>query len=206
MTISRVKIPFSGGCACGAIRYECSAEPVMMLKCHCRNCQQMTGSGFSPAVLVPAEAFRVTRGQLRYHFTPSAAGGQHKRGFCAECGSLLTGGENTERPKGVVGVTAGSLDDPSWFQTRNRGTKWIRRYRNSSSIRRQRKNRDTNFTNRHELIGVDSTVFRFVTNGSAGSESSKNFPCPNERGGATPHHSITVLAQVRPPPNTTIRT
>ena len=56
------------------------------------------------------------RGQLRYHFTPSAAGGQHKRGFCAECGSLLTGGENTERPTGVVGVTAGSLDDPSWFQ------------------------------------------------------------------------------------------
>ena len=112
--MSRVKIPFSGGCACGAIRYECSAEPVVMLKCHCRNCQHMTGSGFSPAVLVPAEAFRVTRGQLRYHFTRSAAGGQHKRGFCAECGSLLTGGENTERPTGVVGVTAGSLDDPSW--------------------------------------------------------------------------------------------
>jgi hypothetical protein len=29
MTMSKVKIPFSGGCACGAIRYECSAEPVM---------------------------------------------------------------------------------------------------------------------------------------------------------------------------------
>jgi len=56
------------------------------------------------------------RGQLRYHFTPSAAGGQHKRGFYAECGSLLTGGENTERPTGAVGVTAGSLDNPSWFQ------------------------------------------------------------------------------------------
>ena len=114
--MSKTPIPFTGGCACGAIRYECSAEPVMMFKCHCRNCQQMTGSGFSPAVLVPAEAFRVTRGQMRYHFTPSAAGGQHKRGFCAECGSLLTGGDNTERPTDIVGVTAGSLDDPSWFQ------------------------------------------------------------------------------------------
>ena len=68
-TMSRVKIPFSGGCACGAIRYECSAEPVMMFKCHRRNYQQMTGSGFAPAVLVPAEAFRVTRGQMHYHFT-----------------------------------------------------------------------------------------------------------------------------------------
>jgi hypothetical protein len=62
-----------------------------MLKCHCRDCQQLTGNGFSPAVLVPAEAFGLTRGQLRYHFTPSAAGGEHRRGFCAECGSLLTG-------------------------------------------------------------------------------------------------------------------
>ena len=70
----------------------------------------------SPAVLVPAEAFRVTRGQLRYHFTPSADGGQHKRGFCAQCGSLFIGGENTERPTDVVGVTAASLDDSSWFQ------------------------------------------------------------------------------------------
>ena len=102
------------------------------------------------------------RGQLRYHFTPSAAGGQHKRGFCAECGSLLTGGENTERPTGVVGVTAGSLDDPSWFQPHMdismSGKLWyqtIRPRRNSSSIRRQRKNRDTDF----ELIGIDSTVF-----------------------------------------------
>jgi hypothetical protein len=66
--------------------------------------------------LVPAKAFRVTRGQMRYHFTSSAGGGQHKRGFCAECASLLTGGENSERPAVNVGITAASLDDPSWFQ------------------------------------------------------------------------------------------
>ena len=68
-----MKVPFTGGCSCGAIRYEITVEPVTMLKCHCRDCQQLTGSGFSPAVLVPAEAFRLTRRQLRYPFTPSAA-------------------------------------------------------------------------------------------------------------------------------------
>jgi Glutathione-dependent formaldehyde-activating enzyme len=75
--------------------------------------------------------FQVTRGQMRYHFTSSAAGGQHKRGFCAECGSLLTGGENTDRPTSIIGVTAGTLMTRAgfsrrWtfsFQTRNRGTK-----------------------------------------------------------------------------------
>ena len=34
----RMEIPFTGGCACGAIRYECSAEPIMMFKCHFRDC------------------------------------------------------------------------------------------------------------------------------------------------------------------------
>jgi hypothetical protein len=103
----RMKIPFNGGCVCGAIRYECSAEPIMMFKCHCRDCQQVTGGGCVPGLLVPASAFRLTKGQLRYHFTPSAAGGKHKRGFCAECGSRITGGQSVERPTGFVGVTAG---------------------------------------------------------------------------------------------------
>lgn len=114
--MAQTKVPFTGGCACGAIRYECNAEPVMMLKCHCRDCQQLTGGGFAPAVLVPSEAFRVTRGQLHYHFTPSIAGGKHKRGFCPECGSRITGAESEAGDSPFVGVLAASLDDASWFQ------------------------------------------------------------------------------------------
>jgi hypothetical protein len=30
----------SGGCVCGAIRYECDADPVIMMNCHCRDCQK----------------------------------------------------------------------------------------------------------------------------------------------------------------------
>jgi hypothetical protein len=63
----------------------------MMFKCHCRDCQQGAGGGFVAVLLVPASAFRLTKGQLRYHFTPNMAGGKHKRGFCAECGSRITG-------------------------------------------------------------------------------------------------------------------
>ena len=107
---------FSGGCACGAIRYECYAKPVLMLKCHCRDCQRASGGGFAAAVLVPADAFRLTQGSPEYHLQSSLAGGQHKRGFCPKCGSPLTGGENTEHASGVVGVLAATLDDPSWFQ------------------------------------------------------------------------------------------
>jgi hypothetical protein len=111
-----MKLPFTGGCACGAIRYECNAEPTMMFKCHCADCQRVTGGGFVPGLLVTASAFRLTKGQLRYHFTPSLAGGKHKRGFCAEYGSRITGGESDRRPSEFIGITAGSLDDSSWFR------------------------------------------------------------------------------------------
>jgi len=111
-----MNVPFAGGCVCGTIRYECSAEPIMMFKCHCRDCQRVTGGRFVACLLLSDAAVRLTRGQLRYHFTPSLADGQHKCGFCADCGSRLTGAESHERPTGVVGITAGSLDDTSWFR------------------------------------------------------------------------------------------
>jgi hypothetical protein len=115
--MTTVKLPITGGCACGAIRYEITVEPNMM-KCHCRDCQHVTGGPFAPALVAPREAFRLTRGQLRYHFTASLAGGKHKRGFCPDCGSRLTGAENEAGDSPWVGVLAGSLDDPSWFKPR----------------------------------------------------------------------------------------
>jgi hypothetical protein len=107
--------PFTGGCFCGAVRYECVGEPLMMFKCHCRDCQRITGGGGVAGLLFSASAFRLTKGQLRYHFTPSLAGGMHRRGFCPDCGSRITGAESDQRPGEFIGVTAGSLDDPTRF-------------------------------------------------------------------------------------------
>ena len=111
----RIPKPITGGCDCGAIRYECTAEPLAMFKCHCRACQHITGGPYVPVVLLPAKEFRLTRGTLRHHFTASERLGKHKRGFCGDCGSRITGGE-AETPTPWIGVTASSLDDPSWFR------------------------------------------------------------------------------------------
>lgn len=106
---------FSGGCICEAIRYECIARPLAMFNCHCRACQQVSGGPYVPVVLVLAKSFKLTQGSLRYHFVKNAAGGMHKRGFCPDCGSRITGGES-DKPARWLGVTASSLDDASWFK------------------------------------------------------------------------------------------
>ena len=135
-----VKIPFTGGCSCGAIRYECTAEPIMMFKCHCRDCQQGTGSGFAPGMLLPRAAFRLTRGQLRYHFTPSIRRDLELR----EANSK----EGTRR--GSEFWPAASMIQVGFsrrwifsFRTLNRGIKWIRQFRNSSNTRQHQQRSKT---------------------------------------------------------------
>jgi hypothetical protein len=111
-----MKLPLTGGCYCGAVRYEISAEPIMMFNCHCRACQAVSGGPYVPVVLVSSKAFTFTQGTLRYHFTETVRGKKHphKRGFCQECGSRITGGES-KNPRPWLAVTAASLDDPSVF-------------------------------------------------------------------------------------------
>jgi hypothetical protein len=111
--MTTITTPFSGGCACGAIRYEAAAEPVVMLRCHCRDCQRSSGGPFSSFVIVPAVAFRLLQGSLRFHDSPSERGGKTHRGFCPECGSPILA--KTDPNPDVVGIRVASLDDPSWF-------------------------------------------------------------------------------------------
>src|SRR5690349_11055272 len=91
-----VLMRFTGGCVCGAVRYECAGRPLAMFNCHCRTCQKVTGGAYTPVVLLSSKAFKVTQGALRYHFTERLNGSKHKRGFCAECGSRITGAEEEQ--------------------------------------------------------------------------------------------------------------
>jgi hypothetical protein len=111
--MTTITTPFSGGCACGAIRYESTAEPVVMFNCHCRDCQRASGGPFSSYVIVPAEAFKLMQGSLRFHASPSERGGMTRRGFCPDCGSPIV--VTTDSQPQIVGIRTASLDDPSWF-------------------------------------------------------------------------------------------
>ncbi len=108
-----MKGPFSGGCLCGAVRYKCSAEPMMTGHCHCRNCQKASGGGFVTAAAVPESAIEIT-GPVKYHEVATDSGGTSRHGFCAKCGSRLFGASSNM--PGIVTVMAGSMDDPSGLE------------------------------------------------------------------------------------------
>ena len=54
-------IPRTGGCLCGAIRYESDGDVMFALRCHCRDCQRQSGAASVAAIRVPAARFHVTR-------------------------------------------------------------------------------------------------------------------------------------------------
>jgi len=101
--------PISGGCLCGAVRYTISAPVATLRACHCLNCQKHTGSGGSINAVVPADQFKVTKGEpKRYDDAATKSGRTLSRFFCGNCGSPLFSQRNPDI--GLRIVRAGSLD------------------------------------------------------------------------------------------------
>jgi hypothetical protein len=99
----------AGGCRCGRVRVDVAAAPLLTMACHCTGCQRMSASAFSLSVAVPADGFRVMRGE-------TALGGlgaspQHR--FCPHCMTWMF----TRVPEMAffVNLRATMLDDASWF-------------------------------------------------------------------------------------------
>ncbi len=105
--------PYAGGCACGAIRYEIDAEPMMAGHCACRDCQRMTGTGHASMMMFPLAAMKIT-GTPRFHDLRADSGNTASRGFCPNCGSFVMG--KNSGMDGVRAIAVGSLDDPSAFR------------------------------------------------------------------------------------------
>ena len=111
---SVVDIPFAGGCACGAIRYQCLALPVWMVNCHCRDCQIASGSAYSPTLIMVRTAVKVTKGQPALFEKAADSGNLATRAFCGACGTPLFA--SSSAAENYLGIRASSLDDPSWFR------------------------------------------------------------------------------------------
>ena len=102
-----------GGCMCGAVRYESATDAAMQASCYCRDCQRSTGAAFAPVLLVPKDAFKLTKGELKQYEVTGDSGNKVSRGFCANCGSPIM---SILSAMPFIAVKAGSLDDPNQFQ------------------------------------------------------------------------------------------
>ena len=87
-----MKLPQAGGCLCGAVRYEVTQPPIVTYTCHCTACQRLTGSAFSSALIVAAEACRFAGAEPRSFQRPADSGRTVTRWVCAECGTWICNG------------------------------------------------------------------------------------------------------------------
>jgi hypothetical protein len=93
---------------CKAVRYTAEAEPLNERICHCRICQKAIGAAFNARVLFRIDDVTIDGPLATVNSSPDL-----QRGFCASCGTTLF----SRRPAaGIIGVTTGSLDDPSLFR------------------------------------------------------------------------------------------
>ncbi len=100
----------TGGCLCGAIRYECSHELSNVIVCHCSDCRRASGTAASHNAAVPAAAIRFTRGEPRIFSKTADSGRVLRRYFCGDCGSPLF--SRRDSTPEVMVLRVGSLDEP----------------------------------------------------------------------------------------------
>jgi hypothetical protein len=101
----------TGGCSCGAVRYEVRGEPVKVGLCHCTDCRKETGSMFLPYADWWLKDFSVT-GEYRTY---------EGRSFCPNCGTRLF-----HLGDGGAEICMGSLDEaPTDLVPTREG--WIKR-------------------------------------------------------------------------------
>ena len=77
--------PVTGGCLCGAVRYEVNGSLFDAHYCHCRKCQKASGAPAIAGAFLSSEAFRLTQGTPKFYKSSPIA----ERGFCGDCGTYL---------------------------------------------------------------------------------------------------------------------
>ena len=98
-------VPVTGGCLCGALRYQSTEPPVNGGYCHCRMCQKISGGLYTAWLQFSQSSFRFTQGEPKFYRSSEWL----QRGSCPTCSSQLIVIYD-EDPEPVIYI--GSLDHP----------------------------------------------------------------------------------------------
>jgi len=106
----------TGGCGCGAVRFEVTEPFLSASYCHCTRCQRRSGTAASANARVAPGSVRITAGEGELRVWAPEGGAE--KVFCGLCGSALF----SRHPTGEwMGVRLGALDGdpgirPQWHQ------------------------------------------------------------------------------------------
>ncbi len=108
---------YTGGCMCGAVRYEVSGEPVWVGHCHCESCRRYTGAPVVTFVGFKKDQVAFTKGERQIYNSSPGVG----RAFCGQCGTPLTWEGKSEVPERgmILEFHISTLDDPYAFVPTN---------------------------------------------------------------------------------------
>jgi hypothetical protein len=99
----------SGGCRCGAVRFEASAEPHHISYCHCTDCRKASGAPVSAFVGFMADEVTVIGDALTTYDSGSA-----RRNFCGVCGAPIA--YIDQRLADRIYFTLGAMDAPENYK------------------------------------------------------------------------------------------
>ena len=100
-----------GGCACGAVRYRLTEEPLIVHACHCRDCQYLTGSAFVINLWIERRFVERSGAEPRFVTLKAGSGAGHDVHFCDACSTTLWSRYHAP-PGDTLFVRAGTLDEP----------------------------------------------------------------------------------------------
>lgn len=117
---------YTGGCRCGALRYDIAAEPVFANHCQCLDCQHFSGTGHGSYLTFPSEAVAFT-GEPRAVDVVADSGNTKHHGSCSTCGSPVT--LTFAAMPNIFTVHAATFEDPTRFAPQvvtyaSRGLPW----------------------------------------------------------------------------------
>ena len=104
---------YTGGCACGAIRYETTREPIFENHCQCSDCQKRSGTGHGSYLTFPPRTDVTITGEAKSWRVAGDSGNEKIHAFCPTCGTpvYLTFAAMPD----LIAIHAASLDDPGRF-------------------------------------------------------------------------------------------
>jgi hypothetical protein len=106
--------PYTGGCACGAVRYAIDRAPVFQNHCQCRDCQRRSGTGHGSYLSFTGRAEMTITGTVTHWAVAGDSGQLKSHAFCPVCGTTVYLG--FAAMPDLVAVPAASLDDPTRFE------------------------------------------------------------------------------------------